>query len=295
MSTPMSLRIDTGRDRPPQEITPDRPERGQRWVYVVLAAGLVVVCAPFVWMVLSSFKTEKEIYADPPTWFPETPGFDNFSILLDKLDIPQFLFNSVFVATVTTLGNLLFCSMLGYALAKIDYPGKKFIFGLVLSKLMIPGIALLVPTFVVVASLGLVDSYAGIILPGLAAPMGVFLMRQFIQGLPDDLIDAGRVDGAGEFRIFFRIILPLCRPALATLGLLTFLASWNSFLWPLVVAQSEDLYTLPVGVALYSLDHQNAEYGLLLAGASMLVLPIIAVFVYFQRHFVQGIATTGLK
>ncbi|MFJ6574159.1 carbohydrate ABC transporter permease [Streptomyces sp. NPDC091292] len=273
----------------------DNAYRGQRWIYAVPALGLAVVVAPFAWMVLSSFKSPQEIYASPPTWLPGSPTTANYSSLLDKLDIGQFFFNSVFVAVCTTLGNLLFCSMLGYALAKIDYPGKKVVFGLVMSKLMIPGMALLVPTFVVVAGLGLVDTYAGIILPGLAAPMGVFLMRQFILGLPDDLIDAGRADGAGEFRIFFQIILPLCRPALATLGILTFLASWNSFLWPLVVAQSEDKYTLPVGVALFALDHQNQDYGLLLAGATMLVLPVIGVFVYFQRHFVQGIATTGLK
>ncbi|MFD4834728.1 carbohydrate ABC transporter permease [Streptomyces uncialis] len=271
------------------------PYQGQRWVYGVLAVGLAVVVAPFAWMIVSSFKNAQEIYASPPSWLPASPTTANYSALLDKLDIGRFFFNSVFVALATTLGNLLFCSMLGYALAKIEYPGKKIVFGLVMSKLMIPGMALLVPTFVVVAQLGLVDTYAGIILPGLAAPMGVFLMRQFILGLPDDLIDAGRVDGAGEFRIFFRIILPLCRPALATLGILSFLASWNSFLWPLVVAQSEDKYTLPVGVALFALDHQNQDYGLLLAGSTMLVLPIIAVFVYFQRHFVQGIATTGLK
>ncbi|MFI6819032.1 carbohydrate ABC transporter permease [Nonomuraea sp. NPDC050328] len=269
--------------------------RGQPWIYGVLVVGLVVVCLPFVWMVFSSFKPEGEIWRFPPTFLPERPTTANYADLLTQLDFGRLAFNSVLIALVSTAGNLLFCSMLGYALAKLDFPGKRLVFGLVMSKLMIPGMVLVIPTFVVVAALGLINTYAGIILPGLAGPMGVFMMRQFMLGLPDDLAEAARIDGAGEYRIFFRIFLPLCKPALATLGILTFLGSWNSFLWPLMVAQDKDLFTLPVGVALFAFDHQNTDYGVLLAGSTMLVLPVIAVFLFFQRHFVQGIATTGLK
>ncbi|NUR84601.1 MAG: carbohydrate ABC transporter permease [Nonomuraea sp.] len=272
-----------------------REYRGQPWIYGVLAAGLVVVTLPFLWMVFSSLKPEREIWRFPPTILPEHATLANYADLLAKLDLGRLALNSVVVAVTVTAGNLLFCSMLGYALAKLDFPGKRVVFGLVMSKLMIPGMVLVIPTFVVVAALGLINTYAGIILPGLAGPMGVFMMRQFMVGLPDDLSDAARVDGAGEFRIFFRIILPLCKPALATLAILTFLASWNNFLWPLMVAQDKDLFTLPVGVALFAFDHQNTDYGLLLAGSTMLVVPVVAVFVLFQRHFVQGIATTGLK
>jgi multiple sugar transport system permease protein len=152
-----------------------------------------------------------------------------------------------------------------------------------------------VPQFVLVSNAGLVNTYAGLILPFLATPFGVFLMRQYLLSIPDDLIEAARVDGAGEFRIFARIVLPLCGPALATLGILTFLSSWNNFLWPLVVATTEDTYTLPVALALYSVGQNRIEFGLVLAGAVVVLLPVLVVFVLLQRHFLRGIATTGLK
>jgi multiple sugar transport system permease protein len=160
---------------------------------------------------------------------------------------------------------------------------------------MVPGMVTFVPLFVVVSKLGLVNSYAGLILPFLAQAFGVFLMRQYLLSIPDELLEAARVDGAGEFRIYWRIVLPLCRPALATLGILTFLGSWNNFLWPLVVATTEDKYTLPVALALYSVGQNRTQYGLLLAGAVVVVAPVLIVFALLQRHFVRGIATTGLK
>ena len=207
----------------------------------------------------------------------------------------QFFTNSVVVAVTVTLGNLAFCSMLGYAFAKIDFAGRTWLFRLVLATLMIPGMVLLVPLFVLVSRIGLVNTYPALILPFLAGPFGVFLMRQFMQGIPDELIDAARVDGAGEFRIFLRVVMPLCKPALATLAILTFLGSWNNFLWPLVAASTEDMYTLPVALALYSVGQNSTNYGLLLAGSVVVVLPILVVFFALQRHFVQGLATTGLK
>ena len=169
------------------------------------------------------------------------------------------------------------------------------LYTLVMATLMIPGVVTFVPLFVLVANAGLIDSLPGLFLPFLVTPFGVFLMRQFILGLPKDLLDAGRVDGAGELRIFARIILPLCGPALATLGILTFLGSWNNFLWPLVVAQTEDTYTLPVALALYSKGQNSTNYGLLLAGATVVLLPVLAVFLAFQRRVIEGIATTGIK
>jgi multiple sugar transport system permease protein len=194
-----------------------------------------------------------------------------------------------------TLGDVVFCSMLGYALAKLEFRGKGVIFALVLGMLMVPAIAILVPLFVLVSNLGLTNTYPGLILPYLAAPLGVFLMRQYFLGLPDELIQAARVDGASEFRIFWNVMLPLCGPALATLAILTFLGSWNNFIWPLVVAQTEDRYTLPVALALYSVGQNATQYGVLLAGAVVVVLPVIAIFLALQRYFVQGIAMTGIK
>ena len=268
---------------------------GRPWLYVVLSVCLVAVVAPFVWMVLGSFKTEGELRQAPPTWWPHTATLDNYTHLFSRLDFGTYFTNSVVVAVVVTAGNLLFCSMLGYALAMLEFPGKRALFLVVMATLMIPGVVTFVPLFVLVANAGLIDTLPGLILPFLVTPFGVFLMRQFILGLPRDLLDAGRVDGAGELRIFARIILPLCGPALATLGILTFLGSWNNFLWPLVVAQTEDTYTLPVALALYSKGQNSTNYGLLLAGATVVLLPVLAVFLAFQRRFIEGIATTGIK
>ncbi|NTW40438.1 MAG: carbohydrate ABC transporter permease [Cellulomonadaceae bacterium] len=265
------------------------------WLYVVLGIGLVAVITPFLWMALSSVKPEGEIRQVPPTWWPQTFTLDNFRELFSRLDFPQFFANSALVAVAVTLGNLVFCSMLGYAFAKIDFWGRDWLFRIVLGTLMIPGMVTLVPLFVLVSNLGMVNTYWGLILPFLAGPFGVFLMRQFIMGLPDELIDAGRVDGASELRIFAGIIMPLCRPALATLAILTFLASWNNFLWPLVVASTEDKYTLPVALALYSVGQNSTQYGLLLAGAVVVVVPVLILFLALQRYVVQGLATTGLK
>ena len=265
------------------------------WLYAVLGVGLVLVVTPFVWMILGSFKTEGELRANPPTWWPQAPTLDNYRELFTRLDFPQFFANSVVVAVTVTLGNLVFCSMLGYAFAKIDFWGRTWLFRLVLATLMIPGMVTLVPLFVLVSNLGMVNTYWGLILPFLAGPFGVFLMRQFMAGIPDELIDAARVDGASELRIFARVVMPLCKPALATLAILTFLGSWNNFLWPLVVSSTEDMYTLPVALALYSVGQNATQYGLLLAGAVVIVVPILIVFFALQRHFVQGLATTGLK
>ncbi|CAN5237893.1 carbohydrate ABC transporter permease [soil metagenome] len=263
--------------------------------YVALTIGLILMIVPFLWMAISSIKPEAEVRAVPPTWWPETVTLDNYRTLFDKLDFATYFLNSTLVAGAVTIGNMLFCSMLGYALAKLDFPGKRLMFALVLGTLMIPGVVTFVPLFVLTANLGLVNTLTGMVLPFLAGPFGVFLMRQFIMSLPDELMQAARVDGASELRIFFSVILPLCGPALATLGILTFLASWNNFLWPLVVATEEDKYTLPVALALYSVGQNATQYGLLLAGAVVVVIPVIAVFMVLQRHIMQGISMTGIK
>jgi len=272
-----------------------RSRASQVWLYAVLTVGFILVVTPFVWMILGSFKSEGELRQVPPTWWPQTGTLDNYRDLFDKAKFLTYFFNSTLVAAVVTAGNVIFCSMVGYALAKLDFGGKKLVFGLVMGTLLLPGMVTFVPLFVLVANMGLVDSYPGLILPFLVTPFGVFLMRQFIMQLPDDLLDAGRIDGAGELRIFRQIILPLCGPALGTLGILTFLSSWNSFLWPLVVAQTQDYYTLPVALALFSTGQHETDYGLLLAGATVVVLPIVIVFLILQRRFIEGIATTGIK
>ena len=265
------------------------------WLYIVLTAGVIAMIIPFIWMILGSFKTDAEIRRSPLGFLPEDPTLDNYVHLFGRLDFTTFFANSVIVALFVTLGNIVFSSMVGYALAKLDFAGKKVLFGLVLGTLMVPGVVTFVPLFVLTSNLGLVNSYPGLILPFLITPLGVFLMRQFILSLPDDIIEAARIDGASEWRIFLRVIMPLCGPAVATLTILTFLGSWNNFLWPLVVATSEEMYTLPVALALYSVGQNAAQYGLMMAGAVVVVVPVLAVFIALQRHFVQGIALTGIK
>ena len=264
-------------------------------LYVLLFGGLLLVVGPFIWMLISSFKPEGEIRANPPTLWPHDATLDNYGELFARLDFPTYFTNSAVVAIVTTAGNLLFCSAAGYALAKLPFPGKKVLLGIVLGTLMVPSIVTMVPLFVLSSNLGLVNTLAGLILPYLAQAFGVFLMRQFIQSIPDDLLEAARIDAASELRIFWQIVLPLCRPALATLGILTFLASWNNFLWPLVAATEEETYTLPVALALYAIGQNRTDYDILLAGSVVVVVPVLVVFVLLQRHFVRGIATTGLK
>ncbi|GAA1903317.1 carbohydrate ABC transporter permease [Streptomyces durmitorensis] len=279
------------------------PKAGQsagmkkRLVYVLLSVGLLVMSAPFLWMALSAFKTSSELTASPPVWIPTEWTLDNFSALLDKLDLPLYFMNSVIVAVLVTVSNLVFCSMLGYALAKLNFAGKNKIFGLVLGALMVPGNLMLLPLFVLMSKLQLIDSYAALVLPFAAGAFGVFLMRQFMQSIPDELLEAARMDGAGEWYIFWRIVMPLVKPALATLSIFTFLGSWNNFVWPLIATNDPDKYTLPVALATFATDPNKSggSNGMLMAGSFLIVLPVLIVFAVLQRHFTQGIATAGMK
>ncbi len=298
MTTTQSRTPDTMAGEDEAVVAPNEREDNVKtppWIYAVLLVGLFLVVIPFIWMLVSSFKPEAEVRAVPPTWWPETLTLDNYDRLFTQLDFPTYFMNSVIVAVSVTIGNVVFCSMLGYALAKLSFPGKKLMFMIVLGTLMVPGVVTFIPLFVLTTKMGLSNTLIGMILPFLAAPFGVFLMRQYISALPDELIQAARIDGASELRIFASVIMPLCGPALATLGILTFLGSWNNFLWPLVVAQTEDKYTLPVALALYAVGQNATQYGLLLAGSVVVVIPVLVLFLFLQRHIMQGIAMTGIK
>lgn len=263
--------------------------------YLVLTAAALVTLIPFVWVFFGAFRTTDEIRRNPGAWFPNEWTLDNFGQLFGNAGFLVALGNSVLVALAVVLGNLLVSSMLGYALAKLPFRGKNIVFGAVMASLMIPFAATFVPQFVVIVQLGLIDTLAGIALPTLVMPIAVFIMRQFAESIPDDLFEAARIDGAGEWRIFLRIFLPLCGPALATQAIFTFLATWNNFIWPLVVAQSSDTYTLPVSLASLSQSATSTEYGLLLAGAVIVMLPVMVLFLALQKYVIQGVTTTGLK
>ncbi|MSS13304.1 carbohydrate ABC transporter permease [Bifidobacterium tsurumiense] len=263
--------------------------------YAILSIVGIAWVFPFVWMALGSLKTQREILMKPPTLWPKQATLSNFAQWFTQLHFGSYFTNSLVVAAVTVAGNMVFCSMVGYALAKMRFAGKNIIFGAVMVTLMVPSVATFVPLFVIISNMGLANTYAALTLPFLCQPIGVFLMRQFIAGIPDALIEAARVNGAGELRIFFQIILPQCGPPLATLSILTFLSSWNNFLWPLVSAQTEDMYTLPVALSLYSTGQNATNYSVLLAGAVLVIAPILLLFIFLQRYFIQGVAMTGIK
>nr|WP_239096370.1 carbohydrate ABC transporter permease [Streptomyces sp. SID11385] len=292
---------DPGHHRPGRHpLAPQAPlsERLRKpLTYVALSVGLLIMAAPFLWMALSAFKTNEELGGSKTVWIPSEWTLDQFRTLLDKLDLPLYFMNSVIVAVLVTVCNLVFCSMLGYALAKLDFFGRNKIFALVLAALMVPGNLMLLPMYVLMNKLNLLDSYAGLVLPFAAGAFGVFLMRQFMQSIPDELLEAARMDGASEWYIFWRIVMPLVKPALATLGILTFLGSWNNFVWPLIATNDPDKYTLPVALATFANDPNRAagSNGVLMAGSLLVVLPVLFVFIVLQRHFKPDLATAGLK
>ena len=285
------------REAPPPLVRLQERRRGTRgwWLYLLLFLGLVFVVGPFLWMVLGSLKTQAELLRLPPTWIPEQPTLSNYDRLFGTLDFPRYFGNSGIFAGLVTIGNLIFCSMVGYALAKLRFAGREKLFLVVLGTLMVPGSVTLVPLYILLSNLGLVNSFAGLVLPLLAGPFGVFLMRQFMLGIPDELLEAARIDGASELRTFWQVVMPLATPALATLGILVFLSTWNAFLWPLVIATDEDMYTLPVALATFATGQYQADHGLLMAGSVVIVLPVLLVFILLQRYFTEGIATTGIK
>ncbi len=264
--------------------------------YGVLTAGAAVMMLPFGWMVLSSLMSAREVMARPIDWFPTPPRFGNYGELAEAIPLARMYVNSAAVTVAVTVGVLLTSSAAGYGFAKFRFPGRDLIFLLVLATLMIPFFVVLIPIFYVVSKLGWVDSYAGLIVPNLVTAFGVFLMRQYMLSLPDELLDAARVDGESEVGIYWRIVLPLSTPALGALGILAFVFHWNSFLWPLVVGRSEEMWTIPVGLNSLRVYASSPEViNLQMAGAALAIVPVAIVFLVLQRYFVQGIALTGIK
>lgn len=223
-----------------------------------------------------------------------TNTFSSFTTLFQKHDIGKWFFNSIYISVVVTVGILLIDSMAGYVLAKKNFPGRDIIFWIIISTMMIPGQVTLVPLFIMVGNLNLMDTHWALILPDLSMVFGVFLMRQFMYSIPNELLEAARMDGASEWRTFWTIVLPLAKPGLAALGIFTFMNVWNSFLWPIIVLNSAELYTLPVGLKTLQ-DANLASFKLLMSGAAVAAIPMIIVFILFQRYFVKGLTLGGVK
>lgn len=263
--------------------------------YIVIVAGAISFLFPFMWMVSTSLKTDQDVFTWPPRLVPQPVRFQNYVDAWNSAPYARFFFNSAFIALVVTLANLFFSSLAGYAFAKYQFPGKQWIFIALLCTMMIPFQVTMIPVFVILSKLHWVDTYWGLIIPFTAGAFGIFLMRQFLSTIPDDLIDAARIDGCSEFRTFLTIVLPLSKPALSALGIFVFMASWNGFIWPFIIVKSTEMKTLPLAVADLAEGLYVMSWPLMMAGACFVVLPAIVVFLLFQKNFVEGITLTGIK
>lgn len=270
-------------------------KRLRLWLlWLLLGLGSLAMVLPLYWMVLTSFKTKSEIVRIPPSFVPQSLNLENYVEAWDRLNFPILLRNSTFLA-FTISGLMLFSSALvGYVFAKIEFPGREVLFVIVLSSMMIPFNVVMIPLFLLIVKLHWANTYWGIITPGVFSSFGIFLMRQFMGTLPDELLDAARMDGASEFRIFLSIVMPLSKSPVAALGILAFMGQWDAFLWPLIVLTRSDLFTLPVGLALFN-NRFYTEYGPLLAGATIAVIPILILFLSAQRLFMESVALQGMK
>lgn len=251
---------------------------------------------PYYWMITSMFKTDAQIFDLPPTFLPTTPTLDNIIGIFVAQPFARWFLNSLVVAAIRVPLVVFLCALGGFAFAKYEFRGRGVLFGIVLGSMMIPFHIMLIPLYIFVIRLGLKDTYVTLILPAIASGFGVFLMKQFMMSLPNEMMDAARIDGASEFGIFYRVALPLARPGLATLTLLTFLASWNDFIWPLIVLNKKLMYTLPVGLAvMQGHDLWNTPWGHTMAAAFVASVPVLVVFVLMQRHFISGLHLGAIK
>ncbi|EJA0905638.1 carbohydrate ABC transporter permease [Listeria monocytogenes] len=262
-------------------------------VITILTVGGFFMILPFIWMVLSSLKTDAEILKIPPTIWPETFTLDNFTKLFTEMDFAIYLKNTLIIVFFSFFG-LFLNAMAGYGFAKFKFKGKNKLFYLVLATMMIPGQVTMIPVYLLLNAAGLTNTMTGIVLPGLVGAFRIFLFRQFMSTISDDLLEAARLDGASEFYIFWRIVIPISRPVLAVQGILTFIAGWNSFLWPLIIANDEKFYTLSVGLQLLK-GQYGSNYALQMAGATFMVIPIILIFMTFQKYILKGFNVSGMK
>lgn len=260
----------------------------------LLLLGAASMVMPFLWMVATSLKTYNEAFQVPPTFIPEIPMWSNYTDVLTAVPFGRFYMNSIVTSAAITLGQLVTCSMGAYAFARLNFRGRDKIFVVYLATLMVPAQVTMIPTFIIVKWLGWIDSYKALIIPSIFSAYGTFLLRQFYLSIPAELEEAVRIDGGGAYRCFFQIILPLTKPALATLGTFVFLFFWNSFLWPLLVTNSTEMFTLPMGIQMFS-GRFTSQWHLMMAASTMAMLPMIVVYLFAQKYFVQGIAITGLK
>jgi len=274
--------------------TPLSEKIGGSVAYVILTFWAILSFIPLTWLFITAFTPQDFIVRMPPKINISLLSLGNFINLFERGQIFRWFFNSFYIACLVTSFNLFFSSLAGYTLAKKVFPGRNAIFWMIISTMMIPGQVTLVPVFIMMTNFKLLDTHAALILPQIVSVFSIFLMKQYIQTLPSELEDAARIDGCSEFSVFWRIILPLCRPVLAVLGIFVFVANWNNFLWPLIMLNTPGKFTIQVGLA--TLQEQFAtDYGILMAGAAFAAVPMIIVFLSFQKHFIKGLTIGGVK
>jgi multiple sugar transport system permease protein len=265
------------------------------FLYTFLIVGTVLTLFPFLWMFLSTFKTEAEIFALPPTLLPASFQVDNYIYIWNSLEnFPRFLFNSVFVTLAVVILNLFFDSLAAFAFAKLKFPGRDALFSIFLVTMLVPGQVLLIELYRIVQKLGWINSYQALIFPSAISAFGIFLICQYMKNIPDDFIEAARIEGAGDFTIFWKIYMPLSAPAMAVLAIFTYIGTWNDFLWPLIVTNSDELRTLVVGLALMQ-GNNVMSWTWLMTGAFISVAPVILFYIVAQKYFIAGLTAGGVK
>lgn len=267
---------------------------GQIVVVLIMIGVAVSVLYPFLWIIVSTFKFERDLFQYPPRLFASRYTTLNYIRVWDRIPLMQFFLNTLIFATVTTLLCLCFDSMAGYAFARLNFKGKGSLFNLILVTMMVPFQVIMIPLFIEIYKFGLLDTYAGLILPRATSAFGIYMMRSFFASLPKDLEEAARIDGLHEFGIFARIMLPLCKSALLSLGLFHFMFNWNDLIYPLMLTSSANMRTLPAGIAMF-IGERVIEYGPTLAATLLSMLPLLLMYLFFQRYFMQSVAITGLK
>lgn len=263
-------------------------------LHVLLGVAALIVFVPFAYMLSSSFKMRDEIYSVPVTWIPRDPNPANYVNLFAEIPFGRQYLNSAVIAAIVVISVLFFSSLAGFGFAKYRFRLRNAMFAFVLATMMIPGLVLVVPLFLVVNTLGWLDTYQGVFVPHAMSAFGIFLMRQVMLSIPDEILDAARVDGASELGIYRHVALPMSRAGLLVLAILTALGSWNDYLWPVIVLRTEDMFTLPLGLARL-INTYRVEYGIVLAGSTLALIPVVALFVIFNRHFMAGLTSGAVK
>lgn len=271
------------------------------FIHLILILGAIAMVMPFLWMISTSLKSADQVYTFPPQWIPTTLVWQNYIRAWQAAPFARYFFNSTLIATAVTLGTLITSALAAYAFARIRFPGRNLLFAIYLGSMMIPHQMTIIPSYLVLSGLGGItpalglDTYFALIAPFIASAFGVFLLRQSFMTLPNELEDAAILDGCGKLGFLWRIVIPLSRPALATLALFSFMGNWNSYLWPLIVTNSNDMRTVQIGLRYFVGQEGNSQWASMMAAAVFVSLPIVIVYLFVQKQFVQGIAGTGIK